>query len=135
MLLDWIAEHMQLCIYFFLAAVFFVLANRIGKHGNRASREVAARAPRCVARPLFILLITGVLIVTLVQGGAGAFVVLALAALVRERTGNIAQPLLTERPEDMTPEHWFWVGMVLVGMVCLAVASKGHKVIGGDFEE
>lgn len=135
MLLDWIAEHVQLCVYFFLAAAFFALANSTGKHGNRASREVAGRAPRCVARPLFILLITGVLVIALAQGGAGVLADLGLAAAVWERTGNIAQPLLTERPEDMTLAQWFWVAMAIVGLFVLAIASKGHKVIGRDFEE
>jgi len=130
--MDWIAQHMQFCFYLFLVGIFFAIANGTGKSGNRTSEEIASHTHRSIAKPLFVLLMTGVLIVTLIQGCGGVFFDAALAAKVYEQTGDINQQLFYL---EMTPARWFWVAVTVIGLFFIVIASGAPKVIAGDFDE
>ena len=131
-MIDWISQHMQFCFYLFLAGIFFAIANRVGKSGNRTSEEVASRAHRSIRKPLFILLVTGVLIITLMQGCGGVFLDMGLAAKVYEQTGDINQQLFYL---ELTPTRRFWIAMVVVGLFFIVITSGAPKVLEKDHDE
>lgn len=142
MLFNWIAEHMQICVYIFILALVLGIANKTGNAGNRACKGMVSRGSGGFRKALFVILITGVLLVSLSQGWIGAFFDAVLAAKVYQQTGDISQPLIQREKTPsgdwalaMTPFSWIMVALFVVSVFVLVIASGADRVLAGDYDD
>jgi hypothetical protein len=135
---EWLGGHQVVWLYLLILAVFLGLANKTGNSGNDACTGYVNRGRKTKARlTIFVVLITGVLIVSLSQGFLGAFLDAGLAAKVYQATGDISQPLVrsaaTARGDlraDMTALKWIGVVLFVVVMFVLVICSGADQVVG-----
>ena len=125
---EWLGDRQILWLYFLILAMFLGLANRTGKAGNDACMSYVNRGRKTRARlTIFVVLITGVLVVTLTQGLGGAFLDAVLAAKVYEATGDISAPLVQS---NMTLLKWIGVVLVVISVFIIAIYSGASQVVG-----
>ena len=132
MLFDWIAPRMQVWMYMLILAVVLGLANGTGKAGSESARGFLFRGRRTRGRILlFLVMVTGILILTLGQGFLGAFLDAGLAAKVYFKTGDISTGLF--HPSGQI--KGIMAVLIVIGMFLLAIFSGGSQLLEGDSDE